>query len=129
VIRTCDNGHPPARVASGTRCPACERRRPSRQARGYGAGHGRARAVLATTLPTPCAYGCGTVLRSAAEMVAAHVVDGDPTAGWVAACRFCNERAKRRGWGGIPESSAAASTRARLLAPRPGFGRFSGGAA
>ena len=96
MIRTCDNGHPPAHVASGTRCVVCERRRPSRQARGYDAVHERARAVLATTLPTACAYGCGTVLRSAAEMVAAHVVDGDPTAGWVAACRSCNEHAKRR---------------------------------
>ena len=126
MIRTCDNGHPPARVLSGTRCAACERRRASRQARGYDAVHERARAVLETTLPTPCAYGCGTILRSAAEMVAAHVVDGDPTAGWVAACRSCNERAKPRGWGGIEKGRAAASTRARLLAPRPGFGRFSG---
>ena len=111
MIRTCDNGHPPARVPSGTRCPACERRRPGRAARGYGATHDQARRALLATLPTPCAYGCGIVLRSAAEMVAAHVVDGNASAGWVASCRSCNERAKRRGWGGIPEGSAAASTR------------------
>jgi hypothetical protein len=31
-------------------------------------------------------------------MVAAHVVDGDGgAAGWLAACRSCNERMKRRG--------------------------------
>jgi hypothetical protein len=47
VIRTCDNGHPPTRVSSGTRCPACERRCPSRQARGDDATHQRARAALA----------------------------------------------------------------------------------
>jgi hypothetical protein len=29
--------------------------------------------------------------------VAAHVVDGDPSAGWVAAHAVCNERAKGRG--------------------------------
>ena len=121
MIRTCDNGHPPTRVPSGTRCPACERSRPSRQARGYGAAHTRARAVLLTTLPTACAYGCGTVLHSAADMVAAHVVDGDPSPGWVAACRSCNERAK--GWGRTPEGTASASTRARSSWSRPSSSR------
>jgi hypothetical protein len=51
LIRTCDNGHPPARVLSGTPCRECERRRPSRQARGYGAAHERARALLLALLP------------------------------------------------------------------------------
>ena len=102
MIRTCDNGHLPARVQSGTPCRECERRRPSSQARGYDTTHQRARAALLATLPTPCAYGCGIVLQSPADMVAAHVVDGDPSAGWVASCRSCNERAKRRGWGGMP---------------------------
>ena len=129
MIRTCDNGHPPTQVQSGRRCAACERRRPNRTQRGYGAQHDRARRILAATLPAPCAYRCGTVLRSAAEMVAAHVVDGDPSAGWIAACRSCNERAKRRGWGSASEGATAASTRASHLAPRPGFSRFSGGAA
>ena len=128
MIRLCDNGHPPAHVASGTRCQACERRRPSRQARGYDAAHGRARAALAATLPAPCACGCGVVLDARSDWVAAHVRDGDPSAGWVAMCRSGNERMKRRGWGGIPESSAATSTRASHLAVRPGFRRFSGGA-
>jgi hypothetical protein len=124
VIRTCDNGHPPARVASGARCAACERRRPGRALRGYGREHDAARRALLTTLPAPCAYRCGTVLRSAADMVAAHVVDGDPTAGWVASCRSCNERAKRRGWGSTSGGAAAALTRARQSDLRPGFRIF-----
>ncbi len=124
MIRTCDNGHPPARVLSGTPCRECERRRPCRQARGYDAAHGKARGVLLSTLPAPCAYGCGTVLRSATEMVAAHVRDGDPSAGWVAACRSCNERMKRRGWGSASEGTPPASTRARQREARPGFGAF-----
>ena len=28
------------------------------------------------------------------DWVAAHVVDGDPSAGWLPSCRSCNERAK-----------------------------------
>jgi hypothetical protein len=121
VIRTCDNGHPPARVLSGAPCRACERRRPSREARGYDAAHQQARRVLLTTLPTPCAYGCGTLLRTAEEMVAAHVVDGDPSMGWVASCRSCNERAKRDRWGRPSGGARGATTRARHLAPFPGF--------
>jgi hypothetical protein len=112
VIRTCDNGHPPARVPSGTRCSACERRRPSRQARGYDATHQRARAALARTLPAPCACGCGVVLDADSDWVAAHVRDGDPSAGWVAMCRSGNERMKRRGWGSTSDAAAGASTRA-----------------
>jgi hypothetical protein len=38
-------------------------------------------------------------------------------------------RAKRKGRGSASEDMAPASTRARLLAPRPGFRRFSDGAA
>ncbi len=99
VIRTCDYGHPPVRLESGTPCRACQRRRdaarPSPAARGYGALHQAARRALVASLPAPCAYGCGAVLRAPGEMVAAHVRDGDPDAGWVASCRTCNERAKR----------------------------------
>ena len=113
MIRTCDNGHPPARVLSGAPCRECERRRPSRQARGYDAAHQRARALLLTLLPVPCAYGCGAVIVAASDLVAAHVVDGDASAGWQASCRSCNERAKRMGWGGIEEVSAGARTVAR----------------
>ena len=121
MIRTCDNGHPPAHVVSGTPCRECERRRPSRQARGYGAEHQRARALLLALLPVPCAYGCGAVIVAASDLVAAHVVDGDPSAGWQASCRSCNERAKRRGWGRPSEGAAGASTRARQSEVRPSF--------
>ena len=126
MIRTCDNGHPPARVMSGTPCRECEHRRPSRQARGYDAAHQRARALLLTLLPVPCAYGCGAVIVAASDLVAAHVVDGDPSAGWQASCRSCNERAKRRGWGSTSEGAAGASTRARQSEVRPGFRAFPG---
>jgi len=126
VIRTCDNGHPPARVPSGTRCAACERRRPSRQARGYDAAHNRARAALAAMLPAPCACECGAVLDAGSDWVAAHVVDGDPSAGWAAMCRPGNERMKRRGWRSTSDGVAPAGTRARLLALRPGFSPFFG---
>lgn len=99
MIRTCDYGHPPVQLESGTPCRACQRRRdaarPSPAARGYGAEHQRARRALVATLPVPCAYGCGAVLADPSQMVAAHVRDGDPGAGWVASCRRCNERAKR----------------------------------
>lgn len=64
--------------------------------RGYGGRHQRARAELAKLLPTPCGYGCGTVLTPDGPWVAAHRVDGDPEAGWLAACPSCNERAKLR---------------------------------
>lgn len=121
MIRTCDNGHPPARVLSGTPCRECERRRPSRLMRGYGAEHQRARALLLTLLPVPCGYGCGATLMTPSEMVAAHRVDGDPFAGWVASCRPCNERAKRRGWGSTSDSAATSLTRARQSGVRPGF--------
>jgi len=126
VIRTCDNGHPPARIVSGTPCRECERRRPSRQARGYDAAHQQARALLLTTLPTPCGYGCGIILRSPSDMVAAHVVDGQPDYGWIAACRSRNERAKRRGWGSTSDGPATALTRARQSEVCPGFSLFWG---
>lgn len=126
MIRVCDNGHAPVRLVSGSRCVACDRRRassrPARQARGYGADHERARALLLALLPTPCAYGCGAVIVAAYDLVAAHVVDGDPTAGWQASCRSCNERAKsRRGWGSPSDGSEGGTTRARQSGVRPGF--------
>jgi hypothetical protein len=87
-------------VCSTPRCPElavfrglCGRHRQSTSERGYGPTHATARLCLAETLPAPCAYGCGTILRGR-EFVAAHVVDGDESAGWVAACSPCNERAK-----------------------------------
>lgn len=91
-------------VNDATRCPPCDARksrlreagRPSRYARGYDSAHYRARMALALTLPDACGYGCGRMLHRDGDWVAAHVVDGDPSAGWVAACRSCNERAKHR---------------------------------
>lgn len=84
------------RLTTGTRCPACQRQRDNRQRRGYDATHDAARRALIAQLPLPCAYGCGRTLTTPADMVAAHVIDGDPHAGWMPACRSCNERAKRR---------------------------------
>lgn len=52
------------------------------------------RRELEKTLPRECAYGCGTMLMPTSRWVAAHVVDGDPRAGYVVACGPCNERAK-----------------------------------
>jgi len=87
------------RLSYRTRCPAHPLIKTAQ--RGYGGDHQRARAGLQTMLPAPCAYGCGAWLTPSGDWVAAHVVDGDPSAGWVASCRSCNERAKRSrqaGW-------------------------------
>lgn len=74
----------------GTRCP--DHQRPSsREKRGYGTAHREARRRLAEQLPAPCGYGCGTTITEA-TFVAAHVIDGNPTAGWIASCRSCNQR-------------------------------------
>ena len=61
--------------------------------RGYGVAHQRARAAM--RLPAPCGY-CGVVIRSGEHWVAAHVVDGDESAGWMVSHPICNERAKLR---------------------------------
>lgn len=89
-------------VCSVPRCPAfaiergrCGEHRLTTDGRGYGRTHGAARRALAATLPAPCAYGCGARLTRGGRWVAAHVVDGDERAGWVASCLVCNERAKR----------------------------------
>lgn len=83
---------------SGSRCPAHararDRARGSSGARGYGPDHQAARRALEQTLPAPCGYGCGQVLEPGSSWVAAHLVDGDPSAGWIASCRSCNELAK-----------------------------------
>jgi len=85
-----------------TRCPVHTRAkarmrevgRLSAPQRGYGADHRAARARLATTLPDLCGYCEAMVYPS--RWVAAHVVDGDPSAGWMVAHPACNERAKVR---------------------------------
>jgi hypothetical protein len=133
VIRTCEAGHPPVRLASGSRCPACDRvreaRRPSREARGYGREHAAARRALVALCnergTVPCAYGCGTLV-TAETVVAAHVVDGRPDLGWTASCARCNERAKHTDRGGGRHGSAP---RGATPAPwqsgvRPGFRFF-----
>ena len=87
-------------LTKGTRCPPCTRAmsnaRGSTAQRGYGGAHQAARAALLATLPAPCGYGCGATLTPSTPWVAAHVVDGDAQAGWMASCIVCNERAKRR---------------------------------
>jgi hypothetical protein len=91
------------KIVNGTRCATCatahfrrlEQGRPSSTARGYGVDHRRARAELVKQLPVPC-HGCGQILATAKDMVAAHRVDGHPEFGWLASCRSCNERMKQR---------------------------------
>ena len=82
------------------RCPGravhrgyCARHRRSTTQRGYGITHQRARELLAATLPAPCGY-CGLVIAPGAVWVAAHWIDGDPSAGWMVSHSVCNERAK-----------------------------------
>lgn len=84
---------------TGTRCPTCGTspgRDPQRRAANYGTAHQAERTRLATTLPTHCWYGCGTLLHPGDRWVAAHVHDGDPQSPRVVSCRSCNERAKDR---------------------------------
>jgi hypothetical protein len=126
------------RLTPRTRCPECdaefraarESRRPNRIERGYGATHYQARALLAETLPAPCAY-CGATLTADRPWVAAHVVDGDPSAGWTVSCPGCNQAAKRRPDSARPAPSivlnggefvAEPVTRPRPRADRPAAG-------
>lgn len=73
----------------------CDVHRQTTGQRGYGRSHQLARDGLRATLPAPCGY-CGVVIRPWEAWVAAHVVDGDPSAGWVVSHGPCNERAKGR---------------------------------
>lgn len=112
---------------TGLRCPPCaaklERHRDaargSRQARGYDSAHDQARVSLRASLPAPCGY-CGRLVVADGRWVAAHVVDGKPEYGWMAAHHDCNERAKRRGAGEIFGTSCAPVPAARF--PRGIFG-------
>ena len=106
MIRTCDYGHPPVKVESGKPCRACDRRRKAargtRQERGYGADHYRARRALAAALPQPCAY-CRVIVTAADNWHAAHVRDGDPSSPRMVAHASCNARNRGRGIpGGVP---------------------------
>jgi DNA-directed RNA polymerase subunit N (RpoN/RPB10) len=72
----------------------CARHR-TRQARGYGTAHEQARRSLVAALPSRCAY-CGETITSADELAAAHIIDGDPTAGWQPSHPRCNNGAKHQ---------------------------------
>ena len=89
----------PGRAVPGGR-GRCERCRRTTRERGYGVPHERARETLLATLPAPCGYGCGRLLLPDGDWAAAHRVDGNPAAGYLASCRTCNERAKGTGRGG-----------------------------
>lgn len=89
-------------VRPGARCsckPNASRPKRSRQERGYGANHTRARKQLKDLLErrgmVRCFY-CPVVIRNGEKWVAAHIVDGDPSKGWAIAHPVCNERAKVR---------------------------------
>lgn len=96
----------PAAACLTPRCPGravpggrgrCAVHRQSTRDRGYGVPHQRARDALRATLPALCGYGCGRLLLPDGDWAAAHRIDGNPAAGWLASCRTCNERAKGRG--------------------------------
>jgi len=130
--RPCIVGGCPRIATSGARCVAHERQRDrargTRQARGYGADHQRARAELATTLPAPCWY-CGVQVAIGQRWVAAHVVDGDASSPRVVAHPRCNEQAKRLGVGytlGPRRPSGPAMTCAHSAAKVAGFPAGSG---
>ncbi len=112
VIRSCDAGRPPVRLASGARCQACPRVR-------------ELVAVCRERGAVPCAHGCGTLV-AAETVVAAHVVDGRPESGWMASCASCNQAAKgtARG-GGRPQGARAGGTPAPWQSGvRPGLRVF-----
>ena len=97
-------------VCSEPGCPSWSTTRGrcgAHQVREYDGDHRRARALIGSSLPVPCGY-CGDQV-TVDDYVAAHVVDRDPTAGWMAAHAICNERAKREGDRG-----------SRKLPPAPG---------
>ena len=73
----------------------CQLHRLTTSQRGYGAVHQGVRRALSATLPAPCGYG-GEMLYPDEAWVAAHRVDGDPSAGWMVSCPRHNEQAKER---------------------------------
>jgi hypothetical protein len=99
VKRPCGDCSQPT---NNTRCAACtrthnqqrEHQRGNATARGYGTTHRHARQQMAATLPAPCGY-CGHTIWPDQRWDLAHVIDGDPTAGYIAAHPICNQRAKR----------------------------------
>lgn len=89
-MRPCIHPGCPHLVTKG-RCPT---HRKTTTQRGYGADHQRARDALALTLPRYCGYGCGTWLTAGSTWHAAHVIDGDPSAGYLVSCVPCNLAAR-----------------------------------
>ena len=73
----------------------CDAHKQTMAQRGYGVPHQRAKERLRLTLPCPCGY-CGVVIERGEAWVTAHVIDGQPSAGWMVAHPACNERAKLR---------------------------------
>ena len=63
--------------------------------RGYGQAHRNARKRLARQLPAPCGV-CGETIWPDEPWHCSHLVDGDPSAGWVAAHPVCNQSMKAR---------------------------------
>lgn len=99
ALRTCTTPGCPNLVTRGhctTHRRDHEQQRGTATQRGYGPQHQTARKALIAALPTQCGYGCGTTITTPTDLVAAHIIDGDPTQGWQASCRQCNERAKLR---------------------------------
>ena len=75
--------------------PRCVNHHPTtRQARGDGLADDQARRSMVVALPLRCAY-CGVLIQSAADLAAADVIDGDPTAGRWPSHRLCNQRARQ----------------------------------
>lgn len=91
MMRACLEPGCPTLVGRGR----CRRHTPTTTQRGYGGAHQMARGGLEATLPAPCGY-CGVTVRLGERWDAAHVVDGDPTAGYMVAHPRCNQRAKVR---------------------------------
>lgn len=71
----------------------CDQHRRTTTQRGYGVPHQRERVRLWSTLPAPCGY-CGVTIVDGETWVAAHRIDGVPSAGWMVSHGVCNERAK-----------------------------------
>ena len=84
-------------TGNGARCPDCaaerDRARGTRQERGYGADHDKARRAIAARLPLPCLY-CHGQIDPGDRWDAAHVLDGHPEYGTAPAHPRCNQRAR-----------------------------------
>lgn len=88
------------RLTNGARCPAHRPPRTggnhtrTRQQRGYGIDHDRARRQLAAQAFKTCGY-CGGDIGPNDPWHAAHRQDGHPELGWMPAHPACNIRARK----------------------------------